>query len=282
MKNKILLLGSMGLVGTSFEYCLNYRDVEYLALSHSDFDLAYPYPELSKTFAFFEPNIVINCVGVVGVNPCCFNPVRAKDVNIRGVEILIELCNKYNSILVQISTHSVFDGTKDKYYIETDVPNPINMYGRTKYEAEKIVENYDKYYIFRFPTLFGIRRKGRVGFPTKLIDDLRDGKSIVVSEEKVDSPSYSMDVAAMALHIIRERLPFGVYHIANQGDVNYFTFFNEVLSNLPFSNLISVKPEKEFNSPEPNPIFTPLDSVKIGHLRPWYEALGDFLYGYIL
>jgi dTDP-4-dehydrorhamnose reductase len=93
-----------------------------------------------------------------------------------------------------------------------------------------------------------------------------------------------MDVAAKALSLIRERKPFGIYHIANQGRVDYFTFFDQVASNLQFkaNRLINTKPEIEFNSPEPNPIFTPLSSIKIEPLRPWKEALGDFLYGYLL
>jgi dTDP-4-dehydrorhamnose reductase len=115
MKDKILLLGTTGLVGTAFEFCLNYRGDNYLALSHKEANVAYPYPELEKAFALYDPTVVINCTGVVGVNPCYFDPVRAKEVNLEGPKNLVRLCSKYKSILVQISTHNVFDGKKNEF-----------------------------------------------------------------------------------------------------------------------------------------------------------------------
>ncbi len=284
MKDRILLLGSKGLVGTAFEYCLNYHDVDYRTLSHRDFSISYPYPELYNWFKDYSPTIVINCAGIVGVNSCFSNATTAMEVNAIGVSKLVDLCIKHDTILVQISTHAVFDGKKGTYYIETDQPQPINVYGMSKYAGELEAQKYDKCYIFRFPTLFGVRRKGRVGFPTKLINDLIDNRDIIISKDKVDSPSYSMDVAAMALSIIKSRKSFGIYHIANEGRITYYDFFSLVAKYLGVAGIdrVTPVPESFFNYPELSPMDTSLSSDKISLLRPWDEALEDFLYGYLL
>ena len=92
----------------------------------------------------------INCAAYTAVDKAEENQEKSAIVNIQGVKNLAKICNKHDVDLIHISTDFVFDGTSNLAYKETDKTNPLSVYGNTKLEGEKAIQEYcDKYYIIK-------------------------------------------------------------------------------------------------------------------------------------
>jgi dTDP-4-dehydrorhamnose reductase len=252
--------------------------INCVALSHDDLDIRNPVA-LMYTLRQVEPTAVVNAAGIVGINVCEDDPLRAFSVNTIPVCYLADLCEKLGIILVQPSTHNVFDGTKDGYYTEEDLPRPIQIYGTTRYASEKIAVKCNTHYIVRYPTLFGKRMNGRSAFPDKIIDWIKEGKEFNISYDKVDSPSWSMDVANATVKLVVQGFPYGTYHIANSGCTNYYEFVQKISSLVGVEAKVTRVKEQTFETKAPNALKTAMSSVKLPPLRTWDEALEEYLRG---
>lgn len=274
---KVLVLGSTGLIGTAITKVCDTEGIKCVALTHEDLDVCNPVA-LMLALRQYEPTAVVNAAGLVGIGVCEDDPLSAIRTNTVPVCYLADLCKKLGIVLVQPSTHNVFDGTKDGYYTEDDKPNPIQLYGVTRYASEMVAAKCDSY-IVRYPTLFGKRDNGRSAFPDKIIDWIKEGREFKVSYDKIDSPSYSIDVAKETIRIVREGKPFGVYHITNAGATNYFDFVNKISEFLGIEAKATKVTEKEFETKAPNALKTAMASIKLPPLRSWEEALKEYLRG---
>lgn len=275
---KVVVLGSTGLVGSAVVRACDTRGINCVALTRGDVDITNP-QSLYGVIGQCNPAVVINATGIVGINPCEDDPLMAVVVNTMTVAHLVDICNHLGIFLVQPSTHNVFDGTKDGYYTELDIPKPIQTYGMTKYLAEKIMTNCKMGYVVRYPTLFGTRINGRNAFPDKVIDWIRCGKEFNISYDKIDSPSYSMDVANRTIDLFQHGYQCGVYHVTNSGSTNYYDFVQEVSKIIGIDAKVSKVEEKLFESKAPNALKTAMSSVKLLPLRTWQVALKDYLSG---
>jgi len=274
---RILLFGSTGMLGSALENVFKNKKVDYVATKHEDVDITVQ-KEIKKTIKKYSPDIVINSAALVGNYQCMVQPEKTFQINSIAVYKLVQLCKKNNIILAQISSSSVFDGKKNYFYTENDIPNPISMYGASKYIAECFARNnMKKYYIFRLPLLFGNRRNIGGRFLDKAVNATKEGSTLKVSVDKIDSPTYTIDAANAIFDIINKISPFGVYHIANSGKVNLYDFMHK-FKELSKSdvNLIRSR-EKDFKFADNIPLILPLKSIKIKPLRNWDEALNNYI-----
>jgi dTDP-4-dehydrorhamnose reductase len=212
----------------------------------------------------------------VGINPCEVDPAAAFAVNTTAVSNLARLCADSGAILVQPSTHAVFDGEKDGFYTESDVPRPASIYSVSKLAAEHLAANISpKHYIVRFPTLFGTRRNSSPGFFDKILDGLLCGRELRIAADKIDSPTYTMDAAMRVVSLIRDRHAYGTYHIANKGKTSYYDFTVKLAELLGVKATIIPARDADFPSLAHKPLRTALDSVKLDSIRCWEEALAE-------
>lgn len=147
MKKTLLVLGASGLTGSKiiknasdFEVFGTYNsriienpDCSTMKLDVVDKDLA------GKIFSEIKPDVVINTTASHNVDYCEENKAESDEVNTKAVKTLFDNCEKYGSKLIHFSTDFVFDGNSHKPYSETDTPNPINYYAKTKLEGEKLL-----------------------------------------------------------------------------------------------------------------------------------------------
>jgi len=254
-------------------------NMDLLQLTHENFDITDEkcYSQLTTN----NINIVINTAAYLGVEPCEENPIHAFEINTYAPGQLARFCNYNQMTLVQISTDNVFDGKKGNYD-ETSIPQPINLYGITKYSAELLVSNLcSNYYIFRIPILFGKRNnKGSIFIEKMHSLYLQGKKEINIADDIICKPSYSVDVAEKILDIVKSKKPFGTYHIFNGGEkASLFDFAKEFFSakNINDLSLIRAKAE-DFSYKEKalKPLNTTLNSVKTAALRDWKDALLEF------
>ena len=274
---KILLLGSTGQVGTTIEStCIN-RDIECIGLGREDIEITHP-DELENVIDKYAPDVVINSVALQAIDKCEIYPKEAFDVNSIAVSHLAKLCEKNDIVLLQLSTHTVFDGTKDDYYTEEDTPNPINVYGASKYMGECFARNLcEKHYVVRLPTMFGSRRAGYPGFVDKLQKWIEEGKELRMADDKFDSFGYTADIADSLINMLEEELPFGVYHLTNSGKGSYYDLALKVVEILGVDNKVNRAKDKDFPSIGNKPLKTSMKSIKLKPLRSWEDALYEYI-----
>jgi dTDP-4-dehydrorhamnose reductase len=277
----ILILGSTGALGTALKFICEKKKIDYLGLSHEDIEIT-DKNKLEELIEKYKPSIIINCVALIGINLCEEQPEKSFLVNSIAVSHLAKLCEKNEITLIQPSSHAVFDGNKSGFYTEKDIPNPTNVYGISKFAGELFALNLcPKHYIFRFPTMFGPRNNTSPGFVDKIVLRLEQGQDARIADDKIDSPTYTLDVAEKIIEIIKANLPYGVYHIANQGSVSYYDFIFALAKLIGKENLIKRAKESDFPSLAPKPLKTSLASIKLSPMRCWEEALKEYVDNYI-
>ena len=134
-KKRVVILGHTGKLGRAL-YEVFQTDYEVIGLNTDDFDASY-IDQTSDILQRYKPDIVFNAVAYLGIDPCENNPALAVKLNCLHPGVLAELSNKLNFVLVHVSTDAVFNDEKRDVYVESDLPNPVNHYGMTKYETRQ-------------------------------------------------------------------------------------------------------------------------------------------------
>ena len=135
----------------------------------------------------------------------------------------------------------------------------------------------EKYYVIRFPTLFGERQNKLLGFVDKVINSLKNDQTLKIASDKIDTLTYAYDAAIQLTNILFQKKPYGTYHLANKGKTSYLNFVKYLKSKLKSkSKIISVK-DKHFISKGFKPLRTALKSTKINYSRHWKIALDEYI-----
>lgn len=278
--NKILILGSTGAVGSAMEKMCP-GDMNYVSLGHGDFDFT-DAQSLHHVIEKHTPEIIVNCVAAASIDPCEADPETALDLHCVAVCQLARISAEKGVTLIQPSSHAVFDGTKGAPYTETDLPKATGVYAATKLVCERVVQAYcKKFYIVRFPTLFGPRRNNGMGFVDKVVAWIRQGRDLSIADDKIDSPTYSMDAADGIYALCKLAKPYGIYHMANQGWVSYYDFVKKITQILGTKTIIRRAKDADFPSKGYKPLQTGLKSVKLPPLRNYEIALEEYLGTYV-
>ena len=195
------------------------------------------YNKTFNTLKKLKPKYVFNCAAYHNTINCEVNWVKAFSINTNSVINLVKISNILNFKLVHFSTDYVFDGKKSKPYVESDIENPINIYGLSKYYGEKIIRLYSKnFLIIRLTSLyseFPCKAKKGMNFIDKIIDLYKRKKNISVSNLTI-SPTYVYD-AAIQIKKIYKNIKNQTIHVASEGSTTWFDFarfiFNELEIN---------------------------------------------------
>ncbi len=230
-----------------------------------------------------EPDIVINTVAFLGIDPCEQEPDKALQLNTLYPKFLAELSNKINFLLVHFSTDAVFSDSSGDFYTENACPRPLNLYGLTKYGGDCFIHAIAKrYYLIRISVLFGETNK-TTQFVEKMLQRIKEGeKSLSVSNDIIGSPSYSLDIARELRKIIENSLPFGLYHVANYGKASLYELMKEIVINLNLKVEVKKASYKDFPYLGIKNTYTPIKSEKISALRPWNDAVKEYCNNIIL
>ena len=255
---------------------------DLLTPSHGEVDLNRPHT-LENFFNKNSFDVLVNCAGFTRVDaseePAKFS--MAMNVNGTSLGWLSKFCKSTGRKLVSFSTDYVFDGEKTDPYFETDVPNPLNTYGRTKRQGEKLVaETNSLFYLIRTSWLFGPQGDHFVKTMGAL---LRSKSRIEVVEDQVGGPTYTGDLAQFVLELLEKKCPEGFYHFSNQGAASWYEFSKEIQKKTGASacKIVPVSSANIFR-PARRPANSRLDLSKseraVGRsFRGWQEALGEYL-----
>ena len=137
---RILVTGSNGQLGRSLQdLAPDYPDIDFKFTDLASLDITHS-QEVIRIFKQFHPDYCINCAAYTQVDQAEKTPEPAYQVNVEGVKNLVTACKNSGTVLIQLSSDYVFDGTKEEGYVPSDKPNPINVYGQTKLEGEQIIQ----------------------------------------------------------------------------------------------------------------------------------------------
>ena len=267
MKTKVLVTGSNGMLGaTLVDKLLKRPDVELYAISrginrnpnkmgylYKSIDIT-DFKALEELFDKYKFDVVINTAAMTNVDKCELNPEECWKVNVEAVEHIAELSKLHNSYLIHISTDFVFDG-KDGPYKETDKPNPISVYGKSKYEAEKrvLALNFPSA-ILRTILVYGVvPSASRSNIVLWVKEKLEKGEPIRVVTDQYRTPTLVDDLANACISAMR-RNATGIYHISGK---DFMSIYELALKVADFWNLnkdlITPITSEELNQPAKRP-----------------------------
>ncbi len=286
---RILITGANGLLGYDLWHILKNKhelygcgrsspawyidEKKWLKLDITDQQQTYT--QITK----LNPDIVIHLAAISNVDHCEKNPEIAYKVNSIGTRNICLACQRFDTILCYISTDYVFDGenTPEDGYKEDDKPNPINVYGKTKYLGEFYVKHLlNKFYIVRTAWLFG---KNRENFVSYVLNSIKNSTEINVVDQ-VGSPTYTKDLSE-AISFLIEKSAFGIYHITNSEKCSREEIIEEIFKILNKKTKVVKKSAKEmYFALRPknsclNNFFWNLQSFP--KIRTWKEALKEFV-----
>lgn len=279
---KILLIGRKGQVSWELRRTLAPLG-EIHAVEYPEIDLSAP-ETLRPLIRNLAPDMVVNAAAYTAVDKAEDEVEICRAINGIAPAIMAEEARKLGARLVHYSTDYVYDGRKDGRWVETDAPNPLSVYGRTKLEADQAIEASGvDHLIFRLQWVWGIRGNNFVKTMLKLA---RERKELKVVDDQVGGPTFSRHIAeATATAIARWDGQKGVYHLANTGETSWCGFARAIFEEDPRRSehvleSLSPIPSSAYPTKAARPMNSRMDLGKLERdfgirLPSWREALKD-------
>ena len=293
---KIYMAGVGGMLGEAFykqfndNYLLKCTDIDVNEdwLSYLDFRNEDDY---KKHVTEFNPDYLFHIGAYTDLEYCELNKEAAYETNTKSVEYAVDIANKLNIPLLYISTAGIFDGKKD-CYDETDQPNPLGHYGRSKYLAEAYVqENSQDFIICRAGWMMGAGASKDKKFIQKLIKQINDGNTLLnVVNDKLGTPTYTHDFANNVKLLI-EKNERGLFNMVCKGLTGRLEVAKELVSLMGLKDSVKVHEvsseyfAKEYFAERPENerlVNKRLDDLGLNIMRDWRVALKEYLADYYI
>jgi len=243
-QRRVAVTGAGGQLGTQVVHTFEAAGWRALALTHSDLDIS-DAVQLEK-IRTWRPAVVVNCAAWTDVDGCARDPARAMAINGTSAGLVAKAAADVQALAVQISTNEVFDGARTRPYEEEDEPAPINAYGASKLEGERLVAaSNPRHLVIRTAWIFG---PGGRNFPSKILSVAREkaalGESVRVVADEIGNPTWAPDLAegvlASVTAEIAGRLAPGALHVAGLPAVSRFEWAQLVLAETPHADLVPI------------------------------------------
>ncbi|MBD3308024.1 dTDP-4-dehydrorhamnose reductase [candidate division KSB3 bacterium] len=280
---QVAVIGANGQLGTELVEIMSRQGHDVLALSHADIEIT-DLESVQQILTSAKPDVVLNTAAYHVTPQCEQHTDIAFAVNARGALHLAKVCADLRSTLVYYSTDYVFDGAKQSPYVETDAPNPLNVYAVSKLAGEYFTLNYcPASYVIRVSGLYGkvpCRAKGG-NFITTMIRLAQKKPEVRVVTDEILTPTPTAEIARKTLSILNSE-QYGVYHLTCEGACSWYEFAREIFTRLNLQTPLYPATTADFPSPVNRPLYSVLDNQRFNRLdvEPmphWREALQTFL-----
>ncbi len=278
----VLVTGAKGQLGQSLQFIAgNYPTIQFVFCSSFDLDITNKL-NCQAVFSKYKPNYCINTAAYTAVDKAESEPEKAQLINIIGAKNLAEVCAAFSVILLHVSTDFVFDGTKHTPYTEEDIPNPTGVYGQTKLDGEKAIqETFNDYFIIRTSWVYSQFGNNFMKTMLRLASE-RDTLSVV--NDQFGTPTNAVDLAEVLVTIIQtdnRQLTtdnFGIYNFSNEGQCSWYDFAKKIFEIHKIKiNLLPIT-TSSYPTPAKRPNYSVLDKSKIKtvfgvEVKDWEESL---------
>lgn len=210
----------------------------------------------------WRPDVIINTAAMTDVDRCEVDRERAWMTNVRLVEILTDLCRKIDAKLVHLSTDYIFNGIHGPY-VETDTPQPINYYGKTKLAAENVCTRSGvDCSIVRTMWLYGDAEGGKKTFVDWTVANLSQYRTINVVTDEIGTPTLTDDVAYGIVRVIESGF-IGVINIAGEERMSRFDFARTIATVYGWDkDMVQTTTTDKLDRPAPRPLNSGLITLK--------------------
>lgn len=286
---RIIITGGMGMLGNAFSLKLAelLPDCEFKVLSRKELDVRDKEAVLGWA-NWLGNGWIIHCAATVNVEECALNPFEAERTIVDGTRNIIELSKVTGSRILYPQSFLIYDEIAG-FISEKEDPRPISLYGKLKYEAEKlIIAQSEKALIIRMAGFFGGNHRDK-NFVGKIIQHLKklieNGQSSICVGDRIWQPTWTNDLAMNSILLMANEEE-GIYQMACQGTASFFNLTEEIVKILNWENLIKVIPvsESEISGNElgKRPSKAEFDCQKLKEKglyfqRPWQSALNEYL-----
>jgi len=225
----------------------------------------------------FAPDCILHCAAYTNVDGAEANEDAAEAVNVLGTRNVLQAVRGTHTTVVYFSTDYVFDGAKGAPYVESDLPRPLNAYGRTKLAGEQEVLGWAHGIVIRTSWLFS--ETGH-NFVKTILAAARDragtGEPLRVVDDQVGCPTYAGHLAATVDEALSLGLGPGLYHMAGSGYCSWCELAREVVQLAGLDVEVEPITTAEAGRPAPRPLFSALDTERpIPRLPHWAEGVAE-------
>ena len=239
-----------------------------------------------KTAKRAQAEVVINCAAYTDVDRAEQESDRAYALNRWGVRELVKACDRLGMVFIHLSTDYVFDGLTSTPYTEEDKPNPLSVYGASKFAGEAYALSYERGIVVRTSWLYAPHG---ANFLSSVLRLGTEQKELLVVNDQIGSPTFAPHLADALLRMAGEierteahSSLMGLYHFSNQGACSRFDFVQKVKEYAPLEAEIVPVSSSFYPTPARRPAFSALHTKKIeetfGIVPPqWDEGIKSFI-----
>lgn len=274
----ILITGAKGQLGYDFQRLFDEIDEKYIATDRDDLDIT----DIEKVREFVKDKnitLIINCAAYNNVDKAEEEPEICKKLNTYAPRDLAIVAKEIGADYITYSTDFVFDGKKKAPYTEENIPNPLSVYGKSKYEGEKeVFKVKPDSFVVRTSWLFGIANNN---FNKQVINWSKSKDELSIVDDQISSPTYSKDLAYYSWELIKTK-KYGLYHLSNGGEASKYDQGKYVLEKIGWQGKVNRAKTKDFNLKAKRAEYTKLDSSKLEKvidkkIPSWENGIDRFL-----
>ena len=272
---KVWVAGASGRVGTMIRNILDTRDVDLFQTDIDDLDITDA--EAVNRFGLrYRPNAIINCAGIPDAKFCEEHMEEAYKVNALGARNLSAVARKIDARIIQISTDDLFSCEEEKAYHEFDTPNPVTVYGKSKFAGENFVKELaPKHLIIRSSWVYGVEGENFVNY---VISKVKAGEKIDAAVDDYACPTSAKELSRIILRLMKTEQE-GIFHAVCNGYCSRYDLAIETVKLIGGDESLVV-PVNRNESKVPR--YTVLDDMMVRMCnieRPvsWKEALAEYI-----
>jgi dTDP-4-dehydrorhamnose reductase len=263
----VLVTGANGQLGSRLMENTDQNALRIVGFDRAELDITCP-ESIAEALEKHQPHVIINAAAYTAVDRAEEEPERAHAINAKGPQLLAEACAAHGVDLIHISTDYVFDGTLDRPYVPSDVPNPIGVYADSKRAGELAVETTTgvRWWVVRVAWLCDTRGHN---FMQTMLRLGRSGKALRVVNDQHGAPTFARPFAEALLKLAAqpERIPSGIWHYGPQGPTTWYGFAQAIFEGYGLDVELAPCTTADYPTPAKRPAYSYLDG------KPFADAL---------
>lgn len=281
MSRSFLILGANGQLGKQFAKDLTNQGAAVAAPEEKECDIT-SVDSLASVMDSVRPDVVLNCAAYNAVDLAEQQQELAAKINTAAVGTIAGLCADRKAVLVQYSSDYVFNGAKGDLYTEQDAAEPLNVYGRTKWNGETAaLGSGASALVLRTSWVFG---NGAQNFIHKMLQWSQKNPVLRLTADEVSVPTSTIDLVRYTLLALDGGLT-GLYHLTNSDYASRYEWGRYVAKKLSLSSTLVPVPMSMFPSPARRPLFSAMSSQQLQkalgtEIPDWRDAVDRFLLEY--
>ena len=279
-----LVTGASGQLGRSIKSLVKLQNISnsFVFATRDQLDLSY-LNDIQSYFKDRKFDLIINCAAYTKVDKAELDEKQANLINHLAVKKIAEIAQSNNIKLIHISTDFVFDGFKSQPYLESDVADPLNIYGKTKLAGENAVISIMKFNAIIIRTSWVYSEYGN-NFVDTILKLVKNGNELNVVSDQIGTPTYASDLGLAILTILRSEKfnrneqESQIYHYSNKGFCNWHDFANEIIKILGSNCILNSIKTEDYLTTAKRPRSTVMSTDKISQefglkINFWKDSL---------